>query len=134
MAMPFIHEDRIRNFFRSPGFYLTGGAATAGAKRWHRFPVLAEEESHMVRKMSKQWVAVPLAALLLLGASNGAEAKGCIKGAAVGAVAGHFARHHGLIGAAAGCVVGHHMAKKKQREEEKERREQQRRQAGSSGR
>ena len=40
------------------------------------------------------------------------DAKGCIKGAIVGAVAGHYAHHHALIGAAAGCVVGRHMAKK----------------------
>ena len=43
------------------------------------------------------------------------EAAGCLKGAAVGGVGGHFAGHHGLIGAAAGCAVGHHMASKKQR-------------------
>ena len=42
------------------------------------------------------------------------EAKGCLKGAAVGGVGGHVAGHHGLIGAAAGCAVGHHMANKKQ--------------------
>ena len=63
--------------------------------------------------IAKQWVAAPLAALLLLAGPTGAQAKGCIKGAAVGAVAGHFARHHAVLGAAAGCVVGHHMAKKK---------------------
>jgi len=39
-------------------------------------------------------------------------AKGCIKGAAVGGVAGHFVgRGHALAGAAIGCVVGHHRAK-----------------------
>ncbi len=42
-----------------------------------------------------------------------AQAKGCIKGAAVGGVGGHMAGHHGLVGAAAGCAVGHHMANKK---------------------
>ena len=42
-----------------------------------------------------------------------AEAKGCLKGAAVGGIGGHVAGHHGLIGAAAGCVVGRHMANKK---------------------
>ena len=47
---------------------------------------------------------------LLPGISN---AKGCLKGAAVGGVGGHVAGHHGLIGAAAGCAVGHHMANKK---------------------
>ena len=41
-----------------------------------------------------------------------ADAKGCLKGAAVGGVAGHVAGHHGLVGAAAGCAIGHHEAKK----------------------
>lgn len=44
-----------------------------------------------------------------------AEAKGCVKGAAVGAVGGHFLHHHGLLGAAAGCAIGHHHAKVKAR-------------------
>jgi uncharacterized protein YcfJ len=39
------------------------------------------------------------------------EAKGCIKGAIVGGVAGHMAGH-GKLGAAAGCVIGHHEANK----------------------
>ena len=126
--------DRKGNFFRITGFYRTGdAAATAGLKQRHRHSVLHEEVFKMVSTMSKQWLAAPLAALLLLGASNGAQAKGCIKGAAVGAVAGHFARHHAVLGAAAGCVVGHHMAKKKQREEEKARREERRRQAEPKG-
>ena len=33
-----------------------------------------------------------------------ADAQGCIKGAVVGGAAGHIAGHHGLMGAAAGCV------------------------------
>ncbi|HVH80001.1 MAG TPA: hypothetical protein VM782_11455 [Stellaceae bacterium] len=33
---------------------------------------------------------------------------GCLSGAAVGGVAGHFVGHHGLIGAGIGCAVGHH--------------------------
>jgi len=41
------------------------------------------------------------------------EAKGCLKGAAVGGTAGHFAGHHGFIGAAAGCVIGRHEANKR---------------------
>jgi hypothetical protein len=40
-----------------------------------------------------------------------ADAKGCIKGAFVGGVAGHYAGHHGLLGAAAGCIIGRHEAK-----------------------
>ena len=45
-----------------------------------------------------------------------AEAAGCLKGAAVGGVAGHVAGHHGVLGAAAGCAVGHHEASKHARQ------------------
>lgn len=46
-----------------------------------------------------------------------ADAKGCIKGAIVGGVAGHYVgRGHALAGAAAGCIAGHHLAKKHARE------------------
>ena len=53
-----------------------------------------------------------LAISLSLVALTPAFGKGCLKGAAVGGVAGHTAGHHGKMGAAAGCVVGHHRAKK----------------------
>jgi hypothetical protein len=52
---------------------------------------------------------------LLASPTTMAEAKGCLKGAAVGGVAGHLAGHHGMLGAAAGCAVGHHEATKEQR-------------------
>lgn len=51
-------------------------------------------------------------ALVVAATPLPAGAKGCIKGALVGGVAGHFAGHHALLGAAAGCVIGHHEAKK----------------------
>ena len=41
-----------------------------------------------------------------------ANAAGCLKGAAVGGVAGHVAGKHGVAGAAVGCAVGHHRAAK----------------------
>jgi hypothetical protein len=50
-------------------------------------------------------------ALLAIGATalpTNAYAIGCLSGAAVGGVAGHYAGHHGVLGAAAGCAVGHH--------------------------
>jgi hypothetical protein len=50
-------------------------------------------------------------ALAMAATAIPADAKGCIKGALVGGIAGHYAGHHGVLGAAAGCVVGHHMAK-----------------------
>jgi hypothetical protein len=51
-------------------------------------------------------------AIALLAITLPADAKGCIKGAMVGGAAGHFAGHHGLLGAAAGCAIGHHEANK----------------------
>lgn len=57
-----------------------------------------------------------LLALVVAFADAPANAKGCIKGAIVGGIAGHVA-HHGLLGAAAGCVIGHHEAAKRAREQ-----------------
>jgi len=48
-------------------------------------------------------------AVSLLAQSGPAPARGCIKGALVGGVAGHYA-HHTFLGAAAGCVAGRHLA------------------------
>jgi outer membrane lipoprotein SlyB len=55
------------------------------------------------------------AVLIALAAVSAADAKGCLKGAAVGGVAGHYSGHHGLLGAAAGCVIGRHEANKRDR-------------------
>jgi outer membrane lipoprotein SlyB len=52
-----------------------------------------------------------------LSSMSSAEAKGCLKGAAVGGVAGHIAGHHGILGAAAGCVIGRHEANQRDRME-----------------
>lgn len=51
------------------------------------------------------------AAMLATAASSPVYAKGCIKGAIVGGVAGSTVGH-GKLGAIAGCVVGHHEANK----------------------
>jgi hypothetical protein len=48
----------------------------------------------------------------LAAAAMPADAKGCIKGALIGGIAAHYASHHGVSGAAAGCVVGRHLAKR----------------------
>ena len=57
-------------------------------------------------------IILALCAVTSLAAPS-AQARGCIKGAIVGGLAGHVA-HHGLLGAAAGCVAGraisHHRA------------------------
>jgi hypothetical protein len=59
----------------------------------------------------KLMIATAVAAALSIAGIADAEAKGCIKGAIVGGVAGHMAGH-GKLGAAAGCVIGHHEANK----------------------
>jgi hypothetical protein len=53
--------------------------------------------------------------VVLSAAATPVSAKGCIKGAIVGGAAGHYAHHHGLIGAAAGCIIGRHHAHKRER-------------------
>jgi hypothetical protein len=50
-----------------------------------------------------------------------ADAKGCLKGAIVGGAVGHYAGHHGLIGTAAGCLLGRHEAAQRERGREKAR-------------
>jgi hypothetical protein len=57
----------------------------------------------------------------VLGLSAPAHAVGCVSGAMMGGVAGHVAGHHGLLGAAAGCAIGHHEAVRRHREEAAER-------------
>lgn len=58
------------------------------------------------------------AAFLALGASVQANAAGCLKGAAVGAVGGHYVGHgHAVLGAVGGCVVGRHLANEKARQD-----------------
>ena len=58
--------------------------------------------------------SVFLAAALVCGtalfATGPAQAAGCVKGAVVGGIAGHFLGNHGLLGATAGCLIGHHEA------------------------
>jgi len=66
----------------------------------------------------KMILAGAMIALLSMALLSGpADAAGCLKGAAVGGVAGHFAGHHGLLGAGAGCLIGRHSANKKARQE-----------------
>ena len=49
------------------------------------------------------------ATAITLGVMTGmaqAEPGGCLKYGAVGAVGGHLAHHHAVLGAAGGCAVG----------------------------
>ena len=62
-----------------------------------------------------RWMLIPAVVSMAAGlalAPAGAQAAGCLKGAVVGGVAGHLAHHHGLLGAGAGCAIGHHEASK----------------------
>jgi uncharacterized protein YcfJ len=56
--------------------------------------------------------AVALATLVTAGA---AEAKGCIKGAIIGGLAGHYLAERGVVGAVAGCLGGRYLANRKAR-------------------
>jgi hypothetical protein len=74
-------------------------------------------EYHVVRfqlpgGLMKKMCECAAIALALVTMALPADAKGCIKGALVGGAAGHFAGHHGVLGAAAGCVIGRHEANK----------------------
>lgn len=58
-------------------------------------------------------IALTIAAIATMATASPALAKGCLKGAAVGAVAGHYVgKGHAVMGAAAGCWIGHHRAVK----------------------
>jgi hypothetical protein len=65
----------------------------------------------------KAFLGIAVVTLVIGTAAVPANAKGCIRGAIVGGAAGHLA-HHGLLGAAAGCIIGRHEAHKKAMEEQ----------------
>jgi len=76
-----------------------------------------------IRAPNKEFYMIKTAAgaalaCLVLFAPSVSEAKGCIKGALIGGVAGHYAGHHGLLGAAAGCLIGRHQAHAAQRQQQ----------------
>ncbi len=61
--------------------------------------------------------------ILVLGAAlafggmgiQGASAAGCLSGGAAGAVVGHVAGKHAVLGAVGGCVAGHEINKHDQK-------------------
>jgi hypothetical protein len=73
---------------------------------------------HLEARIMKTAFAILAVATLSLASVSSADAKGCIKGAIVGGVAGHFAGHHGALGAAAGCVYGHHRASEQEKQQQ----------------
>lgn len=84
-------------------------AVTAGTKAR---PCGLVNSQHGETVAMKMILSCAVLAFVVAGMTDAADAKGCIKGAVVGGAAGHFAHHHGALGAAAGCVIGHHEANK----------------------
>jgi hypothetical protein len=70
--------------------------------------------------MKKKLAAAALIMALPFAASQ-ADAAGCIKGAIVGGIAGHYAHPHAILGAMTGCVVGHHLAAEKAKQAQQQR-------------
>lgn len=61
---------------------------------------------------------ITLASSMMLLSTFNAYADGCLKGAAVGGVGGHFVGSgHAVLGAVGGCIVGRHLANKKAKED-----------------
>ena len=54
-------------------------------------------------------------AIVTLMSSGAAEAKGCIKGAIIGGLAGHYLAERGVVGAVAGCLGGRYLANRQAR-------------------
>ena len=80
--------------------------------------------------MNRPLICAAIGFLFMAGiAAAPAHPAGCLKGAAVGGVGGHFLGHHALLGAGVGSVIGHHEAAKHARERARERQMQE----GSSG-
>jgi hypothetical protein len=70
--------------------------------------LLQLKETDMKLNMIAAGVAMAMAT------AAGSANAGCLGGAVVGGVGGHFA-HHPILGAAAGCAIGHHMSVVKHR-------------------
>ncbi|MHB2205468.1 hypothetical protein [Methylobacterium sp. CM6257] len=57
-------------------------------------------------------------AIVTLVSIGAAEAKGCIKGAIIGGLAGHYLAERGVVGAVAGCLGGRYLANRQARRKE----------------
>ncbi|BAU37529.1 hypothetical protein APT_00447 [Acetobacter pasteurianus NBRC 101655] len=64
-----------------------------------------EKTDKRMRKIVTLGLATIMAATIGT-AANASEPGGCLKYGAAGAVGGHMANHHGVLGAAAGCAAG----------------------------
>jgi hypothetical protein len=117
-----MRSDHAWIFFHRAAVACIGNADTAapgGLTRGHCCGTIAravnflQDGSDSTGCNSMRNFAVLTAMLLALSAMAApASAKGWLKGAVVGGVAGHYAAHHGVLGAAAGCLVGRHYAHK----------------------
>lgn len=56
-------------------------------------------------------------AIMMLMSVGAAEAKGCIKGAIIGGIAGHYLAERGVVGAVAGCLAGRALANRRARQD-----------------
>src|SRR5450631_4047012 len=74
--------------------------------------LLGEDNQHKGLQAMKSIIALSCV-ITVMAISGPADARGCVKGAVVGGAAGHYAGHHGLLGAAAGCLIGRHEANKR---------------------
>jgi hypothetical protein len=71
----------------------------------------SDQLNQEVRMKAKAIAVAAVLGVAALGLSSPpANAAGCLKGALLGGVAGHFAGQHGLLGASAGCLIGRHYA------------------------
>jgi hypothetical protein len=94
---------------------LSSSSTSRGSSRAGTFIYCAELPDQSTQEADMKIVIGCAAILLALATVTTANAKGCLKGAVVGGTAGHFAGHHGVLGAAAGCVIGRHEANKRAR-------------------
>ena len=67
-------------------------------------------------------LAAAVAGTSLLPTASQAEPGGCLKYGAVGAVGGHVAHHHAVLGAAGGCALGMYRRHKYRKEERRKAR------------
>jgi outer membrane lipoprotein SlyB len=67
--------------------------------------------------MRKVGQAAIITVVTLMGIGT-AEAKGCIKGAIIGGLAGHYLAERGVVGAVAGCLGGRYLANRQARRRE----------------
>src|SRR5690242_4968675 len=64
-----------------------------------RFRALLSTSNERRSSLMKQMM-IGAAALLAVGAFSGSAEAGCLKGALIGGIGGHFLGHHGVAGAA----------------------------------